>query len=72
MIEVFDGEEAAFELIKTWGTRWARVWRRKNAVEEMIVTEGMGVPMVEPAAVPLPAIDGGDDDLGDQDMDQIS
>lgn len=35
-------------------------------------TEGMGVPMVEPAAVPLPVVDGGDDDLGDQDMDQIS
>lgn len=72
MIEVFDGQEAEFELIKTWGARWARVWRRKNAVEEMVVSEAMGVPIVEPAAVPLPAIDGGDDDLADGDMDQIS
>lgn len=72
MIEVFDGQEAEFELIKTWGARWARVWRRKNAVEEMIVSEAMGIPIVEPAAVPLPAMDGGDDDLADGDMDQIS
>lgn len=72
MIENFDGDENAFELIKAWGARWARVWRRKNAVEEMIFKEGMAVPMVEPAAVPLPAIEGADDDLGDQDMDQIT
>lgn len=73
MIEAFDGQEGEEELVKAWGARWARVWRRKNAVEEMVVTEGLSVEMVEPAAVPLPVpMDGGDEGLGEDDMDQIS
>jgi len=40
MIERYDGEEAEQQLIKAWGSRWAKVWRRKSAVVEALVGEG--------------------------------
>jgi nuclear cap-binding protein subunit 1 len=39
MIERFDGDSAEQTLLQQWGARWARVWRRKMAVEEAIVSE---------------------------------
>ena len=39
MIERFDGDSAEQTLLQQWGARWARVWRRKMAVEEAVVGE---------------------------------
>ena len=39
MIERFDGDNAEQTLLQQWGSRWARVWRRKVAVEEAVVGE---------------------------------
>ncbi|KAK4501670.1 hypothetical protein PRZ48_007479 [Zasmidium cellare] len=47
MIERFDGEEPEQKLITAWGSRWARVWRRKAAVEEAIVGEAVVGPLEE-------------------------
>ena len=65
MIERFDesgGSEQ--ELIKAWGGRWARVWRRKAAVEEETVGENVVAPL-EPPEEPAQAI-------VEDDMDQVS
>lgn len=71
MMEAYEGDESELDYVKAWGARWARVWRRKSAVEEVIFAEGMALPMDEPAAVPLP-MDVGDEGLGEEDMDQVS
>lgn len=39
MIEAFDSETTEFELLKSWGERWIRAWRRRAAVEEAVVGE---------------------------------
>ena len=68
MIERFEGDEGEEELIKAWGARWARVWRRKAAVEEAALGEGMVAELKEPE--PEPEV------LGlverEEDMDQVS
>lgn len=51
MIERFDGQSAEQDMIILWGSRWARVWRRKAAVEEAIVGEAVVGPLEEPPAV---------------------
>lgn len=68
MIERFDGDEAEMATIKTWGERWARVWRRKAAVEEAVVGEAVVPELVEPIVedVPLPAME-----VQEEDMDRI-
>lgn len=48
MIERYDGEHPEQDMIRIWGRRWARVWRRKAAVEETIVGEAAVAPLVEP------------------------
>lgn len=50
MIERYDGDSAEQQLIQLWGSRWARVWRRKAAVEEAIVGEAVIGPLEEPVA----------------------
>ncbi|KAK3676437.1 Nuclear cap-binding protein subunit 1 [Recurvomyces mirabilis] len=47
MVERFEGGEAEEELVKRWGVRWTRVWKRKNAVEEAVVGEGFIGELVE-------------------------
>lgn len=69
MIERFDDEGAEEETIKAWGARWARVWKRKAAVEEQVVAEGLAVELVEPAPPTIEAATGAE---VDEDMDQIS
>ena len=67
MIERFDGEEAEQELVKMWGARWAKAWRRKAAVEEAQIGEGAVAPLEEPPApdpIVLPDVE--------EDMDQVS
>lgn len=54
MIERFDGDSAEQQYIQHWGSRWARVWRRKAAVEEAIVGEAVIGPLEEPVAVEQP------------------
>lgn len=54
MIERFEGGEEEQEMVKAWGARWARVWRRKAAVEEAQIGEGALAPLEEPPAVPEP------------------
>lgn len=49
MIERYDGDEAERELIILWGNHWARVWRRKAAVEEAILGEAVVAPLEEPS-----------------------
>ena len=67
MIERFEGDEQDVESIKTWGERWARVWRRKAAVMEAIVGEAALEELVEPpiedVVVPDAAVE--------EDMDRI-
>lgn len=40
MVERYEGDEQEMGLIKDWGERWLKVWRRKAAVEEAVVGEG--------------------------------
>lgn len=48
MIERYDGDNEEQDLITIWGRRWARVWRRKAAVEETVVGEAALPALVEP------------------------
>ncbi|QIW98596.1 hypothetical protein AMS68_004114 [Peltaster fructicola] len=48
MIERYDGDNEEQDLIVIWGRRWARVWRRKAAVEETVVGEAAIEPLIEP------------------------
>ena len=70
MIEGFegDGSEEEIEAVKRWGERWARVWRRKAAVEEAVVGEAVVGPLEEPPAMPeVPEVVGG----MEEDMDRV-
>ena len=44
MAESRDQDEPGEALLRTWGARWLRVFRRKMAVEEAWVGEALGVP----------------------------
>lgn len=44
MTESKDQDEPGNALLRTWGARWLRVFRRKMAVEEAWVGEALGVP----------------------------
>jgi len=48
-VERYDGAEEEQQLIQMWGARWARVWRRKAAVEETVVGDAAVEPLEEPA-----------------------
>jgi nuclear cap-binding protein subunit 1 len=66
MVERYDDGNGEEELVKGWGQRWARVWRRKAAVEEAVVGEAAIGELVEPESVEeavVPELD---------DMDQVS
>ncbi|KAF2768705.1 hypothetical protein EJ03DRAFT_113828 [Teratosphaeria nubilosa] len=52
MIERFDGNETEQLLIQAWGARWARVWRRKAAIEESVVGDAAVGPLEEAKAEP--------------------
>ena len=70
MIERFEGDEAELELIKAWGARWAKVWRRKAAVEEAQVGDDALPPLGEPPApVPAPELEMPE---VEEDMDQVA
>ena len=59
MIERYDDNNSERDLITLWGERWARVWRRKAAVEEAVVGEAAVAPLVEPEPEPVVATAGG-------------
>ncbi|KAK5134803.1 hypothetical protein LTR08_006035 [Meristemomyces frigidus] len=65
-------DEEERQLIQLWATRWARVWRRKAAVEEAIVGEAVVLPLGEEPIEEVMEImeEGGDDGVG-EDMDQV-
>lgn len=46
-----DGSSVEKDLIALWAIRWARVWRRKAAVEETVVGEAVIGVLEEPLAV---------------------
>ncbi|KAK4548514.1 hypothetical protein LTR36_009424 [Oleoguttula mirabilis] len=73
MIERYDGEEVEQQLIQLWGARWARVWRRKAAVEEAVVGDAVVQPLVEPVEAVEDTVEevAPVDALGSEDMDQI-
>lgn len=48
MMERYEGDEAEIGIVKAWGERWARVWRRKAAAEEAIAGEAVVEELVEP------------------------
>ncbi|OQO04634.1 hypothetical protein B0A48_09556 [Cryoendolithus antarcticus] len=54
MMERYEGEEEERAIIMQWGERWARVWRRKAAVEEAVVGEAAVGELIEPEPVPEP------------------
>lgn len=68
MIERYEGDEAEQEMVKAWGARWLKVWRRKAAVEEAQIGEGALAPLEEPPAPPVVELPG----VTEEDMDQIS
>lgn len=68
MMERYDGESDERDLIMAWGQRWARVWRRKAAVEEAVVGDAAVLPLEEPPVVePEPVVDA----VEEEDMDQV-
>lgn len=58
MIERYDDNNSERDLITLWGERWARVWRRKAAVEEAVVGEAAVAPLEEPEPEPAVAAEG--------------
>jgi nuclear cap-binding protein subunit 1 len=70
MVERFEGDEKEMDLIKTWGERWARVWRRKAAVEESVVGEAVVQELEEPPP-PMMEEDVPDVVEREEDMDRI-
>ena len=48
MIERYDGDSTERDFIMLWGARWARVWRRKRAIEEAAVGEAAAGELEEP------------------------
>lgn len=67
MIERFDGDSTERDLIMLWGARWARVWRRKRAIEEAAVGEAAAGELEEPPEDP-PATEEVDDAMDDTDQ----
>lgn len=68
MIERYEGDEEEQALVKQWGARWLRVWRRKAAVEEAVVGEAaVGVLEEEPVMEAVV-----EDVGGEEDMDQVA
>ena len=66
MIERFDGGEDEEGVIKAWGERWTKVWRRKRIVEEAIANEAMTKALEEPPAAPVQEdvmVDGAEEDM---------
>lgn len=53
MVERYDDGMKEEDLVKMWGQRWARVWRRKAAVEEAVVGEAIIGPLQEASAPPV-------------------
>jgi nuclear cap-binding protein subunit 1 len=49
MLERYDDGDEEKAIVMQWGERWARVWRRKAAVEETVVGEAAVPELVEPA-----------------------
>jgi nuclear cap-binding protein subunit 1 len=70
MIERYDGDSEEQQLIQLWGARWARVWRRKAAVEEALVGDAAIPELVQPEVVDVPIEDAGEEQM-DGDMDQV-
>lgn len=68
MIERFDGDNSERDLIMLWGARWARVWRRKRAIEESVVGESAAGELVEPPAEPEAAAEEVEDVMEDTDQ----
>nr|POE56826.1 nuclear cap-binding protein subunit 1 [Quercus suber] len=66
MIERYDGDSAERDFIMQWGMQWARVWRRKAAVEEAVVGDAVLAPLEEPAE---PAVVEPQDAIDDLDQD---
>ncbi|SMR56682.1 unnamed protein product [Zymoseptoria tritici ST99CH_3D1] len=66
MIERYDGDSEEQHLIQLWGSRWARVWRRKAAVEEALVGDAAVPELVQP-----PVVDVAEEQQRDDDMDQV-
>ncbi|WPH02048.1 cap binding protein [Acrodontium crateriforme] len=67
MNEQLDSDSADNALIVPWGVRWARVWKRKAAVEEAVVGEAAVGPLEESSAVEEQMVAG--DEV--EDMDQV-
>jgi len=65
MVERYEDGNAEEDVVKLWGQKWARVWRRKAAVEENVVGEAVIGPLEEPQmpVVEAEALD---------DMDQVA
>ena len=70
MAESRDQDESGEALLRTWGARWLRVFRRKMAVEEAWVGEALGVPedrdVVEGVGDGVPEPVGGFNDVEDE------
>lgn len=69
MIERFDGGEEEEAVVKAWGERWAKVWKRKNLVEEAVVNEGL-LKALEPPPAP-PQQEDVMVPVGEEDMDRV-
>ena len=75
MIERFDGDDddnaLEHDLLTKWGARWARVWRRKAAIEEAVVGDAAirPLPETEEEDPSAPAMDNGD---AMEDLNQIA
>ncbi|TKA81136.1 hypothetical protein B0A55_01641 [Friedmanniomyces simplex] len=51
MVERYEDGDQEAEMVKMWGQKWLRVWRRKAAVEEAVVGEAVIGPLEEPVAL---------------------
>jgi nuclear cap-binding protein subunit 1 len=71
-IERFDGNEEEQQLIQAWGVKWARVWRRKAAVEETVVGDAAIAPLEEPPMEREAPIIEEQMDQMDDDLDQVA
>ncbi|KAK0930444.1 Nuclear cap-binding protein subunit 1 [Friedmanniomyces endolithicus] len=52
MVERYEDGDQEAEMVKMWGQKWLRVWRRKAAVEEAVVGELVIGPLEEPVVLP--------------------
>lgn len=69
MIERFDQQTEEQGLVKAWGARWAKTWRRKSAVEEAQIGETAVGPLEEPPAPTEMVVEGVPEE---QDLDQVA